>query len=453
MNIKNLTTDAKVGLFVLIILVILAYITIDVSNLAISPGGSYMVYTLMNNAEGVTKKTPVQVAGIPVGSVSSIELKNGRQAFVGLQIKKDVVLHQGVQVQLRIRGVLGDTFIELIQGPPDAPPLEDGAMIAPGQAQVQYQDVFESIGDITKDLKEITEALKEYTVTDQSRLSIVLKNMEVMTTNLANFSNKNVQNMDSIVSNLAALTEDLRRISGESGEEVEVALKRINEITDKINSGKGTLGQLVSDDTTIEKANEILNNVSDITRTYSSMKTEIGYHLEYLARAGDAKNYVDIKIKPRPDKFFMFGVNYDPNPPPSTSNETQVIGTNGTVTTVNTTTDSFNTVRFSAQLGKKFHDFTVRGGLIESTGGFGIEYNKGPVAVKFEMFDFGSSQSGPHMKAMTELNVTKSLYLLGGIDDFANGDQGPDYFFGAGIRLTDDDIKALFSGAAAVISR
>ncbi|MDX1387244.1 MAG: hypothetical protein R3257_06605, partial [bacterium] len=63
---RDISRDAKIGIFALILLGILAYITIDVSNLAISPGATYMVYTVLENAEGITKKTPVQVAGIPV---------------------------------------------------------------------------------------------------------------------------------------------------------------------------------------------------------------------------------------------------------------------------------------------------------------------------------------------------------------------------------------------------
>lgn len=100
-------------------------------------------------------------------------------------------------------------------------------------------------------------------------------------------------------------------------------------------------------------------------------------------------------------------------------------------------------LKLSPDLPKKFYDFTIRGGIIESTGGVGFDYNKGPFGIQFEAFDFADQQR-PHLKAMGTVNVTKSIYLLGGVDDFIAKGQTPDWFFGAGLRFVDDDIKSLF---------
>lgn len=53
---KDFSTEAKVGLFVVMTLAIIAYITIEVSNLSLTPGGTYTVYSVLDNAEGITKK-------------------------------------------------------------------------------------------------------------------------------------------------------------------------------------------------------------------------------------------------------------------------------------------------------------------------------------------------------------------------------------------------------------
>lgn len=346
--------------------------------------------------------------------------------------------------------MLGDAYIELIPGREGAPTLKRGEYIQNAGRLADYQNLFQSVGQITEDLKVITSALKDYTVTDQSMVAKILQNMEALTGNLATVSSRNMQNMDAIITNLAALTADLRGLSHEGGEDLEVALARISEITEKINSGQGTIGRLINDDGTIEKTDQVLNNLQDITSTYFSMKTTVGYHLEYLARSGSAKSYITFKLRPRPDKFFKFDVVFDPNPPGSTSNETEIIETGGTTTTVFREKTTFDKVRFSAQLGKTFRDFTLRGGLIESTGGFGVDYHRGPVAVKFEAFDFGGGN--PHLKAMTELNITRSIYILGGVDDIT-GKRSTDWFFGAGLRFTDEDVNSLFGGAALILSR
>jgi phospholipid/cholesterol/gamma-HCH transport system substrate-binding protein len=340
--------------------------------------------------------------------------------------------------------------LELIPGREQAPVMKEGEYLTRTQRATDYQDVFRSVGEITEDLKVITSDLKTYTHTDQSVVAKILTNMEVLTANMATFSEKNAKNMDAVVSNLAALTADLRHLSSEGGEDLEVALQRISEITGKVNEGQGTIGRLINDDSTVEKTNEVLDNLSDVTRTYFGMQAVLGYHLEYLGEAGSAKNYFSIQLKPRPDKYFEFGVVYNPNPPGSTSTSTEVIETNGVTTTINRETTDFSKVRFNALLAKQFDDFTVKGGLIESTGGVGVDYERGPAALRFDAYDFGDGNA--HLKAMAELNVTPAFYILGGADDLT-GKQRRDYFFGAGLRFGDEDIKSLLGGAALFLSR
>ncbi|HEX5035078.1 MAG TPA: hypothetical protein VFW62_11405, partial [bacterium] len=225
------------------------------------------------------------------------------------------------------------------------------------------------------------------------------------------------------------------------------ALNRINEITGKVNDGQGSIGKLLNDPTTVEKTNEILENISGLTDGVRRIQTELMYHMEYLGETGDVKNYVGLKFQTRPDKFFLFEVVHDPNPSPSEKTQITTVTTAGGASSVVTTeTQDFNKIRFSAQLGKQFQDFIVRGGLIESTGGFGLDYNKGPVGVQFSAFDFSADR--PHLKFLTQLNLTRSLFFVAGVDDFISKEHDPDWFFGAGVRFTDEDIKSLLGTAS-----
>jgi phospholipid/cholesterol/gamma-HCH transport system substrate-binding protein len=253
--------------------------------------------------------------------------------------------------------------------------------------------------------------------------------------------------MEAVVANMRALTDQLRALSATSTPDIEIALKRIAEITDKVNSGQGTVGKLFNDPQTIDKTNEILDTVNDLTSGIKRIETEINYHMEYLGSTKDVKNYIGLRFQPRPDKFFLFEIVHDPNPSPSTSNQiTTVTTAGGATSTITTETQDFKKVRFSAELGKKLYDFTLRGGLIESTGGFGIDYTKGPVALQFSAFDFSADR--PHLKILSQLNLTRSIFFVAGLDDFISQEHGLDWFFGAGVRFTDEDIKSLLGTAS-----
>jgi phospholipid/cholesterol/gamma-HCH transport system substrate-binding protein len=358
-------------------------------------------------------------------------------------------------VTVRTRGVLGDVYLELIPGAPDSIPLRAGESFERVELGVNYQDVFKNTAEITKDLKEITEALKSYTVADKSMVANILKNMEVLTTNMASFSSKNAENMNIIVANLAALSQDLRRISSESGMDVESTLKRINAITEKIEKGEGSLGKLIVEEDTVEKTNSILEDLKTLTEPIGRLKVGLDYHLEYLGASQEYKNIVNFKLSTRPDKYFLFGVMHNTNPPPSTNTEIETFDTNGTTTVVTKETSSFDKIRFNAQLAKVFKDFTIRGGLIENTGGVAAEYNKGPFNVTLQGFNFGNP--GQSLKVSGYLNLTNSIYVtgggyfLGGTDSVSGITYGNDWFVGAGLRFTDEDVSSLLGGVGLVV--
>ena len=204
-----------------------------------------------------------------------------------------------------------------------------------------------------------------------------VNNLEKFTGTLA----QNQANFDKIAGNLAELTEALRGTVVKSRENVEESLERIASITRKVDQGKGTVGKLINDDETVTKLNEAVDNLNDALGGLKQLETEVGYHTEYLGKSEEFKHYVNLTLKPKPDKAFIFDFVSDPSPSPDRITRETTITSGGvsSVVTTETATVSRNKFRFSAQLAKQFYDFTVRGGIIESRGGVGFDYSKGPL--------------------------------------------------------------------------
>ena len=298
---------------------------------------------------------------------------------------------------------------------------------------------------IAEDVKAVSSSLKDMVVGDKnSPVWNIVNNLEKFTATLA----KNQENFDKISDNLAELTEALRGTVVKSRENVEESLERIASITKKVDEGKGTIGKLINDDETVNKLNEAVDNLNNALGGLKQLETEIGYHTEYLGKTEDFKHYVNFTLRPKPDKAFMFDFVGDPQPSPSRVTRDTTITTGGTTTTVTTETSTIehNKFRFSAQLAKQFYDVTVRGGIIESRGGVGLDYTKGPFGAQFSAFDFDTNNGQrPHLKASGTVNLTNNFYLIGGADDMINRQQDTDWFVGAGIRLVDEDVKSLLS--------
>lgn len=412
-------TEIRVGLFALLALGIVAFAILRVSDRGVIRGRGYRVFVLIDSAEGLTRKTPVEVAGIQVGYVSRLDLEEGRRARVVLEIDRRVKLGKDAVATVRTKGFLGETYIDLLPGHP-----EKGTI--PERGEITATNPYVDLGKIAADAQSLIGRLNEITA-------------------------KNEENVHRLIENLTTFSGDLKDLMATRKEDLSETMERFSSISRKVDEGRGTLGRLVNDEEIAENINEAARGVSTTVGGVNRFQFEIGYHLEYLGNSQDFKNYVGLNLKPRPDKYFILEFIADPNPSPERTTTTTTETTAGVTTTTlkEEQVVGHDDLAISAELAKSFYDFTFRGGLIESRGGVGLDWRRGPFKVEFSAFDFQpNNDNRPHLKAMGNLYLTKNLYLVSGVDDFISRRQDPDWFVGAGLSLLDEDIKSLFSAAA-----
>lgn len=438
--------ELKVGLFIVGGLMVLLFATLNVRDFSLFESSGTEVTVQFSSAEGIRAKTPVELAGIEVGFVKKIRLIDSKVAELILHIRKGVELPKDTRVYLKSKGFLGETYLALVPGE-STQMAAQGSALAQGGTVGDFNALAGQLSEIAVDVKAITAALRTNIEGDQSRMNRIFENIEMLSGNLASFTNRNSNDLDRIVENLALLTDDLRQVVGDNRPNLDETMTRLSSVAQKIDQGKGTLGKLVNDDATIDKLNDSLDSLNETLGSVNRLKTEVGYHTEYMGQSGDIKHYVGLALKPRPDKYFLLELVSDPSPSPKEVTEKRTVTSGGTTSTVitNTETTDLSDFRFSAELAKKFYDFTLRGGIIESTGGVGLNYDKGPVGIAFDAFDFQNKvNDNPHLKASGKINLTPNLYLLSGVDDFVSKTDNRDFFVGAGIQFVDEDIKALF---------
>jgi len=120
------------------------------------------------------------------------------------------------------------------------------------------------------------------------------------------------------------------------------------------------------------------------------------------------------------------------------------------------TVTSIDALKFSAQFAKRFYFTTFRFGIIESTGGVGVDFHlwKDQLAIRTDIFDFANQRlKWPRVRTSLQFSFFRHLYLNAGVDDIFNRPvystldnrvlAGRDFFLGAGIFFTDDDLKAV----------
>ena len=104
-----------VGLFVLVGLVCLGYLSIKLGKLEVIGGHLYEVQADFTSASGLKPGATVEIAGVGVGRVKKIALKEDR-AFVTLAIHDDVKLYSDTIASIKTRGIIGEKFLSLSPG-------------------------------------------------------------------------------------------------------------------------------------------------------------------------------------------------------------------------------------------------------------------------------------------------------------------------------------------------
>lgn len=108
--------DLIVGVFVMIGLSAIAYLSLQVGGMTYSGPGGFTVKATFDEIGGLTPRAPVVISGVKVGQVTSIKLDDDLRAEVMLDVRPDLELSIDTAASIRTSGLLGNQFIALEPG-------------------------------------------------------------------------------------------------------------------------------------------------------------------------------------------------------------------------------------------------------------------------------------------------------------------------------------------------
>ncbi|MDE2179952.1 MAG: outer membrane lipid asymmetry maintenance protein MlaD [candidate division NC10 bacterium] len=115
---KRLTMETLVGLFVVAGIVALAYLSIRLGKLEVVGERGYTVLAEFDSVAGLKNGAVVEIAGVEVGRVREIDLKNYR-AVVAMSIDPGVKLQDDAIVSIRTKGLIGEKYVRITPGGSD----------------------------------------------------------------------------------------------------------------------------------------------------------------------------------------------------------------------------------------------------------------------------------------------------------------------------------------------
>jgi phospholipid/cholesterol/gamma-HCH transport system substrate-binding protein len=114
----------------------------------------YRINVSFPNAQDLATQADVRIAGVNVGKVVSTQLDpKGNRTMATLQLQsKYVPIRKDTRAILRTKTILGETYVQLIPGSPNAPPISDGGTLPRGQvlSEVQLSDIYNAFDPTTR---------------------------------------------------------------------------------------------------------------------------------------------------------------------------------------------------------------------------------------------------------------------------------------------------------------
>ena len=457
----KLSAEAKVGLLVIVGAMILLYMTFAVGKYQFGQKKGYVLIAVFDSVAGLDTKSNVRMAGVKIGTVESVGLEDSH-ARVVMRIYPEVRIKRGTEAMIKTMGLLGEKYVEFV-------PLQtERALKKPGAAEyyaneeriavtVSPSDVdklINQLSSISDDIKKVTASLSQVFGNERGARSMedILHDLRDTMANIKDFSSTLHTDGSEMVARLNDLVANLNGIVGENRENLKVTMENVKEASKsaelalasidnamrKIDQGQGTIGKLVNDDSMYSNIDSAAKGISDYTSRVERLRTTIGFRAEYMFP--DVKDYFTLELKPREDQYYILELVSDP------FGKYSRIQTTTTPPGSTVVTETYeDKLKFTVEFAKRYGNLAARMGLIESSGGIGVDYYAIDDKVKFslEAFDFNSHEvhsERAHMKATVNYYLNKFLYVNAGYDNFLNAYRDR-YFLGIGLRFSDEDIK------------
>lgn len=481
---KGLSTNAKVGIFITIVLMILSWITLKIDSRTIFGGTrGYTIKAYFTNAQGLNTKTGVYLAGIRIGNIDYIKLVNDK-ALVVMNIMSGVRIEENAKAVIRTKGLLGEDYIEIIPGTQSAVPIKPGEELRYAESPVDMEELMNKLNSIATNINSVTQSLSDVFGGTQgtnnikglfNNLNETINHVDRLVTSTNSNLNKTFASVNGfasalkehgpdILKNLARISDALHEIIATNKQSVNTAMENINtaskkldtslaniqEITDNIKEGKGTIGKLLMDKKTEEQVSNAISSISSMAGGISKFRIALNFNEEYQFQPQTLKSYLNLILQPKPGSYFLLGIVDDPSGyAEESANYTYTQVNNGPAQQTKTVTEKAgNQLKFNAEMAKKISYVTFRGGIIESSGGVGMDVAAPyePLWLSLDMYNF-NAKPDPTLKVTLSTSFLRYFILSGGMENVLDRNTKK-WFAGLGVGFDDEDIKNIFKLAS-----
>jgi len=503
-------TEAKVGLFITLSLFFFLGLMSQLSSFDNLFKKSYPILAQIEDGSGLKAKAKVKLKGVDIGYVERVTLKNN-EVQTHLLIDEGVMIPDDSVISISQDSLLGGKFLDINPGK-SLNSLKANQLLSREEkvssitdASTSADQAFQEIKLLVKDIRALLDAgakkdieeslanINEFSALlasiareDNQTIHNILNNANstllstekmMLNADIAMVNaNKTISEFAKMSKEITNTSKEFKRTASNINKDLPEIMARVNEITKYLNNVSATLDAKLPTamdkfvrlednlNKTIEDKDSSLNKALTSVDSFFTEGTEtmdkIDKYLDAAIRSelhlemrsdevyddgGYSKSHLNLTLKPDPTRFYMISLISKPS---FESNSNFARGYAG-----NKLHESGDFL-FSAQYGKRYDDLLFRIGIIESQGGFGIDYFalNDTLKLSTELSDFNAVNdvrgTNPNLTATVRYQFFKHInaYIAGNnlLNSSANS-----VSVGVGVSFVDNDLKNLLGTAAA----
>lgn len=222
MKKRKLGNEISVGIFFILCIVGLIYMTLSTGKVHVSREG-YHVYVVFDDVSGLQKNSPVMINGLEVGRVQELTVLNqdgAAKIIIKLLVKHGTQIWSNPSITIKTLGLMGEKFVH-IKSSGSGELVEPGATLtgkSPGDMDALFSEaevIVKNVNDLALEVKKLTINLNEAVTENRKYLVNSMSNIEEITGKLKLTLQSNEGSLDAIIRNLDSTTGNLNELSND----------------------------------------------------------------------------------------------------------------------------------------------------------------------------------------------------------------------------------------------
>ncbi len=136
---RKMDLEFAVGLFMVIGILCLGYLSIRMGNLEVFGGDGYEIQAVFANTGGLKSGSSVAIAGVEVGRVKEIFLED-YQAKAVMVLSPDIKVQRDAVASIKTKGLIGEKFVEITPGGSEKL-IKQGGRIRKTESAVDFEQL------------------------------------------------------------------------------------------------------------------------------------------------------------------------------------------------------------------------------------------------------------------------------------------------------------------------